>query len=100
MDKLPKELQLAISTVKHPAIDLSLVELGILKSIMLNSEENTLFAIFAFPFPNIPIANALIDSILNPVTDLGFDFKHEVVLMTEDEKNRFLELEKSAWKGL
>jgi ATP-binding protein involved in chromosome partitioning len=100
MENLPKELNEAVNKVKHPAIDLSLIELGIVKSITLDSSTKTVHTIFAFPFPNIPIAGTIIDSIMNPVTDFGYDFKHEIVLMTEEEKNRFLELEKSAWKGL
>ena len=99
MDSIKKEqLMETISMIKHPAIDLSLLELGLVKDI--KTEENKVSAVFAFPFPNIPIAEQLINSIANPVKNLGYEFSHEIVIMTEDEKQTFLKLEASAWKGL
>ena len=44
----------AITKVGHPAINYTLTELGILSEIDLI--ENTVEVVFAFPFPDIPIA--------------------------------------------
>ncbi|RLD63224.1 MAG: metal-sulfur cluster biosynthetic enzyme [Bacteroidetes bacterium] len=88
----------AIEDVKHPAIDLSLVELGIVKTVEV--ENNKVKIIFAFPFPNIPIADMLINSIKQPIIGLGAEYEDSIVMMTEEEKQRFLMLEQSAWKGM
>ncbi len=88
----------AIENVKHPAIDLSLVELGIIKNIEV--ENNKAQVTFALPFPNIPIVDMLINMIKQPIIGLGAEFEDTIVLMTEEEKQRFLMLEQSAWKGM
>ncbi len=93
-----EQLTDTISVIKHPAIDLSLQELGIVKEVKI--EENKVTVIFAFPFPDIPIGDQLINSIGNPVKNLGYNFDSKIVIMTEAEKQKFLELEASAWKGL
>jgi len=95
--KTKQDIITAISDVQHPAIAYSLLELGIVKDIELN--ENVVTAIFAFPFPNIPIGNQLIDSISSPIKSLGFDFKYSIVVMTEEEKSKFMKMETDAWKG-
>ena len=84
--------------VKHPAINLSLIELGIATDIEL--VDKTVLVTFAFPFPNIPIADRLIDSIKHPLKANGLELEYIVRIMNETEKSRFLELEHSAWTGL
>ncbi|MEN8249212.1 MAG: iron-sulfur cluster assembly protein [Bacteroidota bacterium] len=88
----------AISEVQHPAIDNSLLNLGIIKDIQL--EANTAQVIFAFPFPNIPIAEQLVFSINEPIKALGLGFKYKIITMTNDEKEQFMQLEAEGWKGL
>ena len=87
----------AISNIKHPAIDYSLLELGIVKGVDL--ADNTAKIIFAFPFPNIPIANTLISLISNPIEAIGVGFQYEIVLMTEEDRINFMEMESKAWMG-
>jgi len=93
-----EQIENAIANVMHPAIDLSLTTLGIVKDVKVTDEKAEVT--FAFPFPNIPIADQLINSIRNPVTNLGAAFDYQVVIMTEDERQKFLQLEASAWKGM
>ena len=88
----------ALSEVQHPAISLSLIELGIVRDVEV--EGDNVIMTFAFPFPNIPIANTLINSIEKPLTEMGYKLNYIVRVMKEDEKNRFLKLEQEAWKGL
>lgn len=95
---LTDQIEKAIGGVMHPAIDLSLTDLGIVKDIKISSEKAEVT--FAFPFPNIPIADQLINSVEIPVTNLGAKFHYQVVIMTEEEKQNFLQLEASAWKGI
>jgi metal-sulfur cluster biosynthetic enzyme len=87
----------AISEVQHPAIAFSLLDLGIVKDVEVN--DNVVSVTFAFPFPNIPIADQLINSISAPIVSLGFDFKHSIVIMTEEEKGKFMRMEAQAWRG-
>ncbi len=86
-----------LGKVGHPAINYSLIKLGILTDIELT--DNKVSVVFAFPFPNIPIADKLINSVAQPVKSLGLDFGYKIRVMTEVEKMRFLQLEQEAWKG-
>ena len=88
----------AISGVQHPAIANSLINLGIIREVELNN--NLATVIFAFPFPNIPIAEQLIYSVYEPIKKLGVDFDYATDDMTKDEKTKFMQLEAEGWKGL
>ena len=90
------EVDNALSGVEHPAIKHSLVDLGIVSNILLLGKK--VIIEFAFPFPNIPIADQLIGSIGKPIQDLGLSFEHTVRTMDEEEKSKFLQLETEAWK--
>ena len=87
-----------LEKIGHPAINYSLIKLGILTDIKLDNDN--LSVVFAFPFPSIPIKDRLINSVAEPVKELGLDFSYKIRIMTEQEKERFFELEKEAWKGL
>ncbi len=95
---LPQKLIDDLSAVKHPAIDFSLIELGILKEISIDNK--TANVTIAFPFPNIPIEGTIVNSIKKPFEANGYEIDYSVVIMTEQEKNEFLGLEKKGWKGL
>lgn len=86
-----------LEKVEHPAINYSLIKLGIVNDVELN--DNKVSVVFAFPFPNIPIADTLVNSIARPIKSMGLDFDYKIRIMTEEEKRRFLQLEAEAWKG-
>jgi ATP-binding protein involved in chromosome partitioning len=88
----------AISKVKHPAIDSSLIDLGMVQDIELYTE-NVVILTFVFPFVNIPIADKLISSVENVVKNEGMEMQYIIRIMKEDEKKRFLKMEKEAWIG-
>jgi metal-sulfur cluster biosynthetic enzyme len=88
----------SIKNVMHPAINHSLLDLGIVKHI--STDEDTVYVTFAFPFPNIPIADTLIQSVSEPLRKIGAKVMVDMVLMTEEEKQNFLRMEQQAWKGL
>lgn len=92
-----KEVVDVMQEVEHPAIRLSLIELGIVTDIELI--DNDVVLVFAFPFPNIPIADQLIRSIEEPINKLGLNLKYQIRTMTPAEREYFLQLEASAWKG-
>lgn len=95
---LPQNLADALSQVNHPAIDFSLIDLGIVKEVSV--DEKTVYVTFAFPFPNIPIEDTLVNSIASPIKGLGYNLDHTIVLMTEEEKQSFIDMENKGWKGL
>lgn len=59
------DIRQAIGQVKHPGIDHSLVDLGIVKDMTIAAQKVTLT--FALPFPNIPIGAQLIDGVRLPL---------------------------------
>ncbi len=85
-----------ISGVMHPAINCSLTELGIVKDLEIYGE-NIVIATFVFPFQKISIKDKLIGSIEETIKKFGYSLEYIVRYMNEDEKKRFLELEKSNW---
>ncbi len=86
-----------ITKVMHPEINHSLIELGIINNIEII--ENKAQIIFAFPFPDIPIADVLIKSVENPIRNLGLQLSYNVRLMTENEKNKYMIIESNFWKS-
>lgn len=87
----------AISQVGHPAINASLVELGMIQDITITDKEVHLT--YVFPFPEIPIADQLVASVKGPLNDMGYTFTYDTRIMTENEKAKFLEMEAKGWKG-
>ena len=95
--KSKEEMLELISSVMHPAINYSLRDLGIVKD--LNVNENSVEVVFAFPFTGIPIADALVNSISQPIVAKGFEFKYKIELMSTEEKDNFMEMETVGWIG-
>ena len=91
------DLAQVITKVPHPFISSSLTELGIVTDIDL--ENNMVSLVFAWPFPDIPIRDQLVDSIKSVVFEMGFELNFTERIMTTAEKNDFLILEKKGWKG-
>jgi len=92
-----QEIKDVLLNVKHPAINNSLINLGIVSNIDLI--ENTVSVVFAFPFPNIPIAEQLVALIENPVKEMGLDFDYTIRVMTDEERALFMQLEQEGWIG-
>ncbi len=91
------DLAQVITKVPHPFINSSLTELGIVTDIDL--EDNTVSLVFAWPFPDIPIRDQLVQSTEKVVHNMGFTLDFTERIMTTAEKNDFLILEKKGWKG-
>jgi ATP-binding protein involved in chromosome partitioning len=88
----------AISEIYHPAINLTLVELGIVQDIEIVDDK--VIVTFVFPFPDIPIADRLINMVATRVEEMGFKLEYILRVMKKEEKAAFLRMEKEAWKGL
>ena len=86
-----------LEKIKHPAINLSLIKLGMLKNIVL--EGKSVNADFFFPFPNIPIKETLFSSIRIPLEEMGLTVTFTEKIMNQDEVQQFLALETANWKN-
>ena len=86
-----------IENIQHPAIATSLTNLGILQDVDIDG--NTVKATFVWPFEGIPIKDQIINSVKIPLEQMGLDFEYNERIMNEDEKQKFLELEKKYWRG-
>ena len=100
MDKRISEedIQKVVAQVKHPAIDHTLIDLGIVKTIAVAG--NKVAVTFAFPFPNIPIKDRLVNSIREPIEELGAEVEVKITEMNQEELQKFLTMEQEAWKAL
>jgi len=88
-----------LENIQHPAIATSLINLGILQDIDFDEENKKVTATFVWPFPNIPIRDKIINSVKIPLNQFGLDLEYNERIMSENEKQKFLELEKQYWRG-
>ncbi len=91
------EVKQELIQIGHPAISRSLYDLGILKEIKL--KDKTVIVTFAFPFPDIPIADMLINSVAQAVKKMNYEYEYAITTMNQDEKLDFMRMEAQAWKG-
>jgi len=82
--------------IKHPFIDSTLFELGIIKNV--KTKNNKLIILLAFPFENIPIKEQLIKLVKKPLSEFKIDFKIEKTIMNQKELQKFLNIEQKHWK--
>lgn len=97
MDFNKKAIEI-IESIEHPAINHSLYDLGIIKSYEI--KENFIDVIMALPALNIPILGMLVQSIEQPLASINAQVNIEKVVMTQEEMQKFLAMEQSAWKGM
>jgi metal-sulfur cluster biosynthetic enzyme len=83
----------------HPEINLTLVELGMVKDIALKDDKVTLT--LALPFLAIPVSikDYLVNSLHQAVTRLGMKIEVTVAEMNQEERLAFLAMEQENWKG-
>jgi ATP-binding protein involved in chromosome partitioning len=95
-----EEVRKALAPVKHPAIDRTLVDLGIARDIKV--EGNMVLITLALPFAGVPaqIRQIFINSLSAPLKQLGAEVKFELTIMTADELQKFLAMEQEGWRGL
>ncbi|RLE13194.1 metal-sulfur cluster biosynthetic enzyme [Candidatus Aerophobetes bacterium] len=89
-----------LSKIKHPEIDRTLVDLGMIRDVSL--KENKAIVTLALPFLGIPpiIRDYLVNSLQEKINELGKEFEVKIVEMTEKERQRFFTLGQEGWKGL
>ena len=89
----------ALNNIEHPEISKTLVELGMILDIAVR--DNTANVAMALPMLVIPeaVKNMLVESIRNPIENLGLQMNVEFFEMTQDVKDKFIVTAKANWKG-
>jgi len=93
---LEKDIRKALEQIEHPAINSTLIDLGIIKEI--STKENKVTIIIAFPFPNIPIGDYFVNSVREAIEKLGVKPEIKITVMDQEEQKRFLTMEQENWK--
>jgi len=92
-----KDILDLLAKVKHPAINRTLRELGIIKDVSI--KDNKVLITMALPFPNIPIIDQLVSSIKEPIEKLGVEVEVKQTVMSQEELQAFLKMEEDGWIG-
>jgi metal-sulfur cluster biosynthetic enzyme len=85
-----------MAKIKHPAIDRTLIDLGMVKDITI--QDNKVTVTLAVPFPGIPIKDLLVNSVREPIEKLGAKVEVKFAVMNKQELQAFLEMERESWK--
>ncbi len=88
-----EEIKNLLNKVKHPEINNSLVELGMIGKVQ--KEEENIVVELKLPMPEIPIKESLIDLIKSELKK--FKVKIEVSVMNDKERLNFFELSHKNW---
>jgi len=92
-----QEIHQAVAKVRHPEIDHTLVELGMIKDIAM--EADRVILTMAVPFLGIPIKDYLVHSLQEAVTKLGVEIEVKVTEMNQEERDAFMAMAREAWIG-
>jgi len=90
----------AIANATHPEIDATLVELGMIDDVRVASEEVTIDV--AIPMAGIPdqIKELLAHRLADEIDAFDVPITVQFVLMDDETRTRFFEMEDDQWSGL
>lgn len=97
--KSEEDIRQVVAEIKHPAIDRTLVDLGVVKEITVNG--NKVLVTMALPFTGIPtqVKDYLVNSVVEQIKKLDVEVKVDVTIMNQEELQAFLDMEQESWKG-
>jgi metal-sulfur cluster biosynthetic enzyme len=90
-----EEIHQAVAEVRHPEIDRTLVELGMIKDIAIVNDKVILS--MALPFMGVPIKDYLVHSVEEVVTKLGVDIEVKLTEMNKEERDAFMAMAQEGW---
>ncbi len=90
-----EEIHQAVAKVRHPEIDRTLVELGMIKDIAIVNDKVILS--MALPFMGVPIKDYLVRSVEEVVTKLGVDIEVKLTEMNKEERDAFMAMAQEGW---
>jgi metal-sulfur cluster biosynthetic enzyme len=92
-----EEVRQTVAKVRHPEIDRTLVELGMIKDIAVR--DNKVILTMVLPFLGIPIKDYLVRSVQEAVTKLGVEIVVKLAEMNQEERDVFLAVAQENWIG-
>ncbi len=97
--KSEEDIRQVVAEIKHPAIDRTLVDLGVVKEITVNG--NKVLVTMALPFPGIPtqVKDYLVNSVVEQIKKLDVEVEVDLTIMNQEELQAFLDMEQESWKG-
>ena len=87
-----------IKGIKHPAIDKTLWDLGMIKEPLI--EDKKIEITLVFPHPEVPIKDEITNSVKDALKGIGLHINIKYATMDDDELERFMSLEQQHWKGM
>jgi metal-sulfur cluster biosynthetic enzyme len=96
---ITEEVYQAVAQVKHPEIDCSLNELGMIKDMTVKDKK--VAVTLALPMLGIPVAirDYLMNSLRGAVTQLGLEFEVKLTGMNQEERQIFFAMAQERWKA-
>jgi len=93
-----EEVKEAIKDVKHPEINDTLINLGIVKDVKV--EDGKIIITINLPFPQVPevIVSMFIQDLKGPLSKFNAEVVYKRTYMTKEEVDRFLKLEQEGWR--
>lgn len=89
----PERVKEMLRQIKHPEMDLDIVELGMIGNIRYDPEKTTI--VLRLPFRKIPMKRAIMTRIEEILSDRVVEIK--TCLMSKDQKSRFFILAGENW---
>lgn len=98
-EKSEEDIRQVVAEIKHPAIDRTLVDLGVVKEITVNG--NKVLVTMALPFPGIPtqVKDYLVNSVVEQIKKMDVEVEVDLTIMNQEELQAFLDMEQESWKG-
>ena len=98
-EKSEEDIRQVVAEIKHPAIDRTLVDLGVVKGITVKG--NKVLVTMALPFPGIPtqVRDYLVNSVVEQIKKMDVEVEVDVTIMNQEELQAFLAMEQESWKG-
>lgn len=90
-----EEMHQAVAKVRHPEINRTLVELGMIKDIAVGDEKVILT--MALPFLEIPIRDYLVHSVQEAIRKLGAEIEMKLTVMNQEERDAFMAMAREGW---
>jgi metal-sulfur cluster biosynthetic enzyme len=93
-----KDVRQLLARVKHPAINCSIVDLGMVKNVKIKRDKVTVMLVL--PSLGIPIKDHLVNLIRKALMKLDVEIDVTITEMNQKEIQAFLAIEHEKWKGL
>ncbi len=92
-----EQIRQTLKKVRHPEINLTLMELGMIDDITISEEK--IIITMALPFLEIPIKDYLVHSVHEAVTKFGMEIELKLTEMNREQRNIFMTMSQESWIG-